>query len=134
MAKYNMLNAFINGVGRKAGFTAANRATEAIGRQILNPKSKFRKKMEKFELTGDFNPSYKKMLTLIEVFYEEYCINRLPHIQIGTYYHGDIQKIKFKLDYLSKLIETSEQSDKYDILCGHWEDVLSKTNTNLNVH
>jgi len=133
MSKFNPLNSFVYGFMRKAGFTAANRTTEAIGRKILNPKSKLRKKLEKFELTGDFNPSYKKMLTLIEVFYEEYCINPLPAIQIGTYFQSDVNSINYKLNYLVKLIENQEQSDKYDILSGHWEEVLANAKSVLGI-
>ena len=133
MAKYNPLNSFVAGFMRKAGFTAANRTTEAIGRQIINPKSKLRKKIEKFELTGEFKTSYKKSLTLIEVFYEEYCINKLPAIQIGTYFHSDVQKVNFKLKFLGKLIEDEEQQIQYDNLISHWEEVVVDIKSHLGI-
>ena len=133
MGKFNPVNSFVYGFMRKAGFTAASRTTEAIGKRILNPKSKLRNKLDKFELTGEFNSSYKKMLTLIEVFYEEYCINSLPAIQIGTYFQSDVHSINYKINYLMKLIETTSQGDKYDILSGHWNDVLTNAKTNLGL-
>jgi hypothetical protein len=74
------------------------------------------------------------MLTLIEVFYEEYCVNSLPAIQIGSYFESDIHSVNYKLSFLMKLIETSEQSDKYDILSGHWDEVLLNAKTQLGIN
>jgi hypothetical protein len=100
--------------------------TEGLGKKIYNPKSKFRKKMERFELTGEFNGSIKKLRTLIEIFYEEYKINDLPLIQLGIYINKDINVINNKVEFLINYIRTEEQRNDYDIMVDMWNDIKSQ--------
>jgi hypothetical protein len=126
MSKNNFVNSLINGLGRKTGFTASSRLTEGLGKKIYNPKSKFRKKMERFELTGEFNSSIKKLRTLMEVFYEEYMVNDLPMIQLGMYLQSDIKVIDNKVEFLSNYITSDEQHNDYDVMVNMWNNIKSK--------
>lgn len=123
------LSSMINGLGRKTGFTASSRLTESLGKKIVNPKSKFRKKMDRFELTGEFIGSIKKLRTLIEVFYEEYTINDLPMAQVSMYLESDIHLIENKLEFITNYITNEEQRPTYESLVMLWENVKEKVLT-----
>lgn len=124
------LSSMINGLGRKTGFTASSRLTEGLGKKIINPKSKFRKKMDRFELTGEFSGSIKKLRTLIEVFYEEYTINDLPMAQVGMYLESDIHLIENKLEFITNYITDEEQRPTHEGLVMLWENVKDKVKNN----
>jgi len=126
MSKNNFLNSLVNGLGRKTGFTASSRLTEGLGKKIYNPKSKFRKKMERFELTGEFNSSIKKLRTLMEVFYEEYFINDLPAFQLGIYLENDIKVIENKVQFITNYITSDEQQNDYEVMVNMWNNIKSK--------
>lgn len=120
------LSSMINGLGRKTGFTASSRITEGLGKKIINPKSKFRKKMDRFELTGEFSTSIKKLRTLIEVFYEEYTINELPMAQVGVYLESDINLIENKIEFITNYIMDDEQKSTHDSLVILWNNIKTK--------
>jgi hypothetical protein len=113
----------VNGLGRKTGFTASSRLTETLGKKLINPKSKLRKKMDRFELTGDFNNSVKKIRTLIEVFYEEYRVSELPLIQVETYYSLDIKTIDNKIEFLGNYVSNEDETETYKGLISLWNNV-----------
>jgi len=119
----NFLPSLINGLGRKTGFTLSSRGTEALGKKLLNPKSKLRRKMNNFELTGEFSTSLKKVRTLIEVFYEEYRVNDLPTLQIGAYLKLDTKLIQSKVDFLSRYLNVEEDELRYDELKSMWSTI-----------
>ncbi len=123
-----MTNAFVWGLFRGMGNTAAKRTTEYIGGKVINPKSKFRKRIEKFDLGGDFNSARKKLMVLIENFHEEYVINGndLPIMQVGTYLRGDIDIIENKLMIFEKYVTNPEnQQTQYEIVLNFWKTVKS---------
>jgi len=105
-----MTNAFVWGLFRGIGNTASKRTTEYIGSKITNPKSKFRKKIERFDLGGDFNTARKKLTALIETFHEEYILNKdnLPLFQVGTYLQNDIRFVDSKMKMFKLLIINEE--------------------------
>ena len=126
MSKNNFLNSLVNGLGRKTGFTVSSRLTDGIEKKIYNPKSKFRKKIDRFELTGEFNSSIKKLRTLMEVFYEEYFINDLPYIQLGMYLEKDIKVIDNKVQFICNYIISDEQQNDYEVMVNMWNNIKSK--------
>jgi hypothetical protein len=124
----SMGNAFVWGLFRGMGNTTAKRTTEYIGSKVINPKSKFRKRIEKFDLGGDFNSGRKKMTVLIEMFHEEYVITKedLPMMQVGTYMQTDVKIIENKLKMLESFI--SDDSDKiiYESILNLWNLIKSE--------
>ena len=123
-----MGNAFVWGLFRGMGNTTAKRTTEYIGSKVINPKSKFRKRIEKFDLGGDFNSGRKKMTVLIEMFHEEYVITKedLPVMQVGTYMQTDVKIIENKLKMLESFI--SDDSDRiiHESILNLWNLVKSE--------
>lgn len=122
----SFLNSLINGLGRKTGFTTSSRLTEGLGKKIINPKSKLRKKIDKFELTGEFDGSMKRIKTLIEIFYEEYKVNSLPLAQIKLYLESDVSLITSKVDFLKNYTVTDEQEESYQNLINFWTNVKNE--------
>ena len=120
-----MLNGFLWGLTRGIGNTASKRTTEYIGGKVINPKSKFRKRIEKFDLGGDFNTARRKLMILLEMFHEEYVIgkNNLPLMQVGTYLPTDIRIIDSKIDFFENMITNDEQRPQFDIICSFWNNV-----------
>jgi hypothetical protein len=123
-----LVNSLIWGLGRGIGNTASKRTTEYIGSKIINPKSKFRNRIEKFDLGGDFNLAKKKLLVLIEMFHEEYVINadKLPMMQVGTYRQPDINMIDNKIIFFEQLISDERHNTQYDIVVNFWNTVKSQ--------
>ena len=121
-----MSNAFVWGLFRGIGNTAAKRTTEYIGGQIINPKSKFRKRIEKFDLGGDFNSAHKKLMVLLEMFHEEYITNsdNLPAMQVGTYQEGDMKIIENKLRLFEGYItDEDNQRPRYEFVINFWTTI-----------
>jgi hypothetical protein len=122
----SLLKAMVNGFARQTGFTASRRTTEYLGNKVINTKSALRKKIAKFELAGNYKKSADKVHSLIDVFYSEYIINDLPHLQIGTYLESDIVFIETKIEYLSNFMNTEEDEVNYTTLMNVWESVKLK--------
>lgn len=124
-----MTNAFVWGLFRGIGNTASKRTTEYIGSKITNPKSKLRKKIEKFDLGGDFNTARKKLTALIETFHEEYILNKgnLPLFQIGTYLENDVRLIDSKMRMFQLLITNPETHENiYNSIENLWLNVKNE--------
>ena len=123
-----MGNAFVWGLFRGIGNTASKRTTEYIGGKVINPKSKFRKRIEKFDLGGDFNSARKKLMILIEMFHEEYVINTnaLPMMQLGTYLYTDIKVIDSKIRlFESYITDEDNQRSQFETITNLWNNVKS---------
>jgi hypothetical protein len=126
MGKTNFLGSFVWGLGRGIGNTASKRTTEYIGGKVINPKSKFRKRIEKFDLGGDFNSGRKKLMVLIEMFHEEYVINSndLPMMQVGTYLQTDVKTIESKIRlFESYIIDEESQRPQFEVVSILWNNV-----------
>ena len=124
-----MLNGFLWGLTRGVGNTASKRTTEYIGKKLYDPKSKFRKRIERFDLGGDFNSGKRKMFTLIDGFHEEYIMNKenLPLFQIGNYQLIDIKLIETKLRMFEYLITNEEsQRPQYESVMNYWNMVKNE--------
>ena len=123
-----MGNAFVWGLFRGIGNTASKSTTEYIGGKVINPKSKFRKRIEKFDLGGDFNSGRKKLMVLIEMFHEEYVINTnaLPMMQLGTYLYTDIKVIDSKIRlFESYITDEDNQRSQFETITNLWNNVKS---------
>lgn len=123
-----MLNGFLWGLTRGIGNTASKRTTEYIGGKVINSKSKFRKRIEKFDLGGDFNSGRKKLMILIEMFHEEYVINGndLPMMQLGTYLQSDIKIIESKIKlFESYILNEESERPQFEIINNLWNNVKS---------
>jgi hypothetical protein len=123
-----MGNAFVWGLFRGIGNTASKRTTEYIGGKVINPKSKFRKRIEKFDLGGDFNSGRKKLMVFIEMFHEEYVINTnaLPMMQLGTYLYTDIKVIDSKIRlFESYITDEDNQRTQFETIINLWNNVKS---------
>ncbi len=124
-----MINGFLWGLTRGIGNTTAKRTTEYLGSKITNPKSKLRKKIEKFDLGGDFNTARKKLTALIETFHEEYILNKdsLPLFQVGTYLENDVRFIDSKMRMFELLITNPETHENiYNSIENLWNDVKNE--------
>jgi len=124
----NIGNAFVWGLFRGMGNTTAKRTTEYIGSKVINPKSKFRRRIEKFDLGGDFNSGRKKMTVLIEMFHEEYVIKKedLPMMQVGTYLQTDIKIVEKKLNMLESFVSDDNNRFIYEGILNLWNLVKSE--------
>lgn len=124
-----LLNSLIWGFGRGISNTAAKRTSEYIGSKIINPKSKFRKRIDRFTLGGDFVRAKKNIIVLIDNFHEEYILNKLdlPSLQVGTYLQNDIEFIQTKLRMLEILISNEEtQRNQYETTLNYWNLIKSE--------
>lgn len=123
-----LVSSLIWGLGRGIGNTASKRTTEYVGSKIINPKSKFRKRIEKFDLGGEFISARKKLTVLIEMFHEEYIINsnNLPMMQVGTYRQTDIQIIDSKINFFEQMITEESHNTQFNIVCNFWNMVKSQ--------
>lgn len=96
-----------------------------IANNILNPNSKFRKKINQFDLAGDFITGKKRLYSLIDTFHEEYILNkdRVPKLQ-WEYLNDDIKYIDSKLISLSILMRNQDE-DSRDIkkLEEYWQNI-----------
>ena len=91
-----------------------------ISNNILNPNSKFRKKINQFDLAGDFNTGSRRLYSLIDTFHEEYILNkdRVPTLQ-WEYLKDDIKYIDAKLISLNILMSDGDNMDR---LKEYWEN------------
>jgi hypothetical protein len=125
----SLMTSMLHGFARQTGFTASKRSTEYLGNKVINTKSQLRRKISKFELSGTYKKSADKLHSLIDVFYSEYIINDLPHMQKGTYLLQDIDFINKKVDYLSNFMINDEDETSYQTILNLWENVkLNATN------
>jgi hypothetical protein len=121
-------NAFVWGLFRGVGNTTAKRTTEYLGSKVINPKSKFRKRIEKFDLGGDFNTGSKKLTVLLEMFHEEYVIGKedLPVMQIGTYLQTDTKIVENKITILESYVQDESQNLRLESVKNLWNLIKSQ--------
>jgi len=103
-----------------------------IGTNIINPHSKFRRKMNTFDLAGDFLIGKKRLLSLIDTFYEEYILNydRVPKLQ-WEYLKDDVKYIDSKMVSLEILMRNQDEDRiTVDKLKDYWNNVQMKLKTN----
>lgn len=102
---------FVRGVGRQAGFRTWKQLEKEAAKKIIDPNSKFRKQIQKFELSGNTKSAIQKMWTLIDGFSEEYSQDK--SMFQSTYKQGDIEFIERKLDRISQMKMSENEEDSF---------------------
>ena len=96
-----------------------------IGINIINPHSKFRRKINTFDLAGDFVTGKKRLYSLIDTFHEEYILNkdRVPKLQ-WEYLKDDIRYINSKLVSLEVLMRNQDEDRRtMDRIIQYWDNI-----------
>lgn len=102
---------FVRGVGRQAGFRTWKQLEKEAAKKIIDPNSKFRKQIQKFELSGNTKSAIQKMWTLIDGFSEEYSQDK--SMFQSTYKQGDVEFIERKLDRISQMKMSENEEDSF---------------------
>jgi len=98
-----------------------------IGNNIINTRSKLRRKINNFDLNGDFSTGKKRIYSLIDTFHEEYILNgnHVPKLQ-WEYLNSDMNYIESKLKSLEVLMRNQDEDRiTVDKLKDYWV-VISK--------
>ena len=84
-----------------------------ITTNILNPNSKFRKKINSFDLGGNFVTGKCRLYSLIDMFHEEYILNkdRVPKLQ-WEYLNDDIKYIDSKIQSMEVLMRNQDEDKR----------------------
>ena len=112
-------NDIIRGFGLKTGREISIMVERKIMSKTLNPNSRLRKTMDKFKLTGRFNSDLAKLLSLIDLFDEEYSTTE-ANFQHGTYISGDIIFIEGKMEFMENMIINEDDEEAYRRLLTVW--------------
>ena len=99
------------GFGRQVGYRSAKQLEKEVARKVIDPNSKFRKQIQKFELSGNPKTAIQKMWGLIDGFIEEYE-NDTSMFQ-STYKQSDIEFIERKLDRISQMKLSENDEDNF---------------------
>ena len=130
-----LLNAFIWGFGRQLGNSLAKTSTQKAKQTVVNSESKFRKRIETFDMGGDFTSATKKLTVLIEMFHEEYVINKatLPLTQRNFYLKSDFNKIVAKLKLYKSFMSDKTQLKQFNSVITFWNNVVAELNKSCNI-
>lgn len=112
---------FVRGVGRQAGFRTWKQLEKEAAKKIIDPNSKFRKQIQKFELSGNTKSAIQKMWTLIDAFSEEYSQDK--SMFQSTYKQGDIEFIERKLDRISQMKMSENEEDNFIHIQKVWSNI-----------
>jgi hypothetical protein len=99
------------GFGRQLGFRGAKQLEKEIAKKVIDPNSKFRKHIQRFQLSGNPKTAVQKMWTLIDGFMEEYEEN--SSLFQSTYKQGDIEFIEKKLDRIHQMNLSADDYDNF---------------------
>jgi len=110
------------GTGRQTGRQLAKGATKQIQKRTIDSESKFRKAMNKFELTGTLKGSMNRMYKIIDLFEEEYTTTKAM-LQKSWYLNDDIKLIEKKMLHMQRLIFTDQEERAYDRCESFWNDI-----------
>lgn len=129
MAKQGLLGSvlqqFTTGVARKAGWRTWGAVERGLGQAVINPNSRLRKAMQRFQLTGNVRAGSSKVYGLIELFMEEYSVDR-GMLQRSTYMEADREFISRKIDYIGQLSRTDLERQTYTDLSAFWGSIQSQ--------
>lgn len=112
---------FVRGVGRQAGFRTWKQLEKEAAKKIIDPNSKFRKQIQKFELSGNPKSAIQKMWTLIDGFNEEYSQDK--SMFQSSYKQSDIEFIERKLDRISQMKMTENEEDNFLHIQKVWSNI-----------
>ena len=120
-----LTNDLIRGFGLKGGRRIFDTAEKVIADRTLQMNSKYRKQVQRFTLTGDFNKDLKKIVALIEQFNEEYSTTKAM-FQKDLYLQDDIRFIDAKLEFVHEMIMTDEEDTAFERILRLWTNYRQK--------
>jgi hypothetical protein len=106
------------GFGRQMGYRSAKQFEKEMAKTVIDPNSKFRKQIQRFQLSGNPKTAVQKMWTLIDGFMEEYEEN--TSLFQSNYKQGDIEFIEKKLDRIYQMNLSEDDSDNFSHLQKVW--------------
>lgn len=113
---------FTRGLGRQGGFRTWKGVEKAVAKRVIDPNSKFRKKMNSLSITSTVKGSLTKMYEIMDLFFEEYQLEKTL-LQKSWYAKSDVQKIDRKLLHIKHLIKKSEEQEDYDLCVNFWNNI-----------
>ena len=120
-----LLRDFTRGLGRQGGFRTWKAMEKSVAKRVVDPNSKFRKKMNSLSITSTVKGSLTKMYEIMDLFYEEYKQEKTL-LQKSFYAKSDVQKIDRKLLHIKYLIKKSEEQEDYDMCVEFWKQIKSE--------
>lgn len=117
-----LLRDFTRGLGRQGGFRTWKGVEKAVAKRVIDPNSKFRKKMNSLSITSTVKGSLTKMYEIMDLFFEEYQLEKTL-LQKSWYAKSDVQKIDRKLLHIKHLIKKSEEQEDYDLCVNFWNNI-----------
>lgn len=113
------------GTGRQTGRTISKALTKEVSKRTLQSDSKFRKAMDRFDITSTLKGSLNKMYKTIDLFYEEYTTTKAM-LQRSVYLQDDITLIESKLEHIERLIFTDAEERAYNRCVEFWYEIKDK--------
>lgn len=120
-----LVNDLIRGFGLRGGRKGFDLAEKYVASKTLQMQSKYRKQIDRFTLTGDFQKDLKKVLSLIEQFNEEYSTTQAM-FQKDFYLEGDINFIDGKLEFIHGMIMTDDEDLSFERILRTWTNYRNK--------
>jgi len=131
MAKRGYLETMVwetfRGTGRQTGRGISKLFQREIANRVYDPNSKFRKKMQSFTITSTLKGSLKKMYEIIDLFYEEYNIEKTL-LQKSFYLDTDIKRIERKLAHIERLVRNESDEFELEDCVNFWNTIKSQVN------
>ena len=109
------------GFGRQIGYRSAKQLEKEVARKVIDPNSKFRKQIQKFELSGNTKTAIQKMWTLIDGFIEEYENDK--SLFQSNYKQADIEFIERKLDRIYQMKMNEDEEDNFKHIQSIWLNI-----------
>ena len=131
MAKRSYLETMVwetfRGTGRQTGRGISKLFQREIANRVYDPNSKFRKKMQSFTITSTLKGSLKKMYEIIDLFYEEYNIEKTL-LQKSFYLDTDVKRIERKLAHIERLVRNESDEFELEDCVNFWNTIKSQVN------
>lgn len=119
------------GTGRQTGRQISKQLGKQLQKKTIDNSSKFRKAMDKFEITGSLKTTLNRCYKIIDLFEEEYTTTQ-AFLQKEWYLKDDIKLIEKKLRHAERLVFSDTEENAYERCLRFWdeikEQVLSKSN------
>tara|TARA_R110000823_G_scaffold223613_1_gene351710 strand:+ start:514 stop:930 length:417 start_codon:yes stop_codon:yes gene_type:complete len=113
------------GTGRQTGRQISKSLTKELAKKTLNNGSKFRKAMDKFEITASLKTTLNKMYKIIDLFEEEYTTTQAI-LQKTWYLKDDVKLIEKKLRHTERLVFTDTEENAYKRCLRFWGDIKNQ--------
>jgi hypothetical protein len=125
---HNIGRSLLTGFGRQAGFRLEKVIEKEAAKKIIDPNSKFRKLIQRFQLPGTPKAAIAKLWTLVDEFEEEYLNNSslLQH----KYMEDDMIFIDKKFQRVSSMKMKEDEEDNFDHLLRIWERIKNPNASN----